>query len=184
METKEIIISIADEFIRDKGYNGFSFRDISKSIGIKTSSIHYHFPSKSDLGISVVDSQIEKLEALKNKLIGQSPLAKLEAFFKIYERIRVDNKICMVGALASDFKTLDSRVQETLKVLSSLILEWVIAILEEGKAQGVFHFDTTARTKAIMVISNMLAIVQLVRLMEDSDFENIKQAIIKELTTQ
>jgi len=35
MTTKENIIDKADQFIRDKGYNAFSFKDISNDIGIK-----------------------------------------------------------------------------------------------------------------------------------------------------
>ena len=34
--------------IRRRGVNGFSYRDPTELVGVKTSSIHYYFPSKDD----------------------------------------------------------------------------------------------------------------------------------------
>ncbi|RQO30023.1 TetR/AcrR family transcriptional regulator [Taibaiella sp. KBW10] len=184
MTTKEEIINIADQLIKDKGYNGFSFKDISESIGIKTASIHYHFPSKSDLGIAVIKAQIERFDQQREATKAKSPKRKLEAFFDIYVRIKADHMVCLVGALATDFNTIELRVQEELKVLAEGVLHWVTEILKEGKTQKVFHFSVAPRTKAIMVISNMLAIVQLSRLTKSEDFELVKNTIIKELTSK
>lgn len=32
--------------VRQRGFNGFSYRDLAERVGVKTSSIHYHFPSR------------------------------------------------------------------------------------------------------------------------------------------
>lgn len=46
---------------------------------------------------------------------------------------------------------------------------------------GIFDFDILPRTKAIMIITNMIAIVQLSRLTNDDDFELVRQTILTEL---
>ena len=46
---------------------------------------------------------------------------------------------------------------------------------------NVFQFEGAPRTKAIMIIGNMLAIVQLSRLTSDKDFKTIKDTIKQEL---
>ena len=74
MTTRDTIIQVADHLIRYKGFNAFSFKDISIAIGIKTASIHYHFPTKTDLGIATIKRHIERLEALKAELENKSPL--------------------------------------------------------------------------------------------------------------
>ncbi len=181
MTTREEIIDTADMFIRDRGYNAFSFNDISKTIGIKSASIHYHFPTKSDLGVSVIKEHIRKFDILKNELAGKSPKKKLEGFFSIYSQIKSEDKVCLVGSLATDFNTIDENVKEQLILFSDQILDWVTEILKEGKGMHVFNFQMPARTKAIMIISNMLAIVQLSRLTKDEDFKIVKAAIAKEL---
>jgi TetR/AcrR family transcriptional repressor of nem operon len=179
--TKDVIINLADDFIRDKGYNAFSFNDISKGMGIKTASIHYHFPSKSDLGVSVIRKHRQGFEGLKKKYEGKGPEKKLEAFFSIYSQLKSENKICLVGSLATDFNTVDKKVKSDLKLLAAQILDWVTEILIEGKQKRVFNFKMDPRTKAILIITNMLAIVQLSRLTTPSDVDTVKKAITREL---
>jgi TetR/AcrR family transcriptional repressor of nem operon len=182
MTTQDAIVDLADDLIRDKGYNAFSFHDIAKRIGIKTASIHYHFPTKGDLGVAVIKKQVEKFEVLRAEFSGKDPMKKLQAFFSIYSRVQADHKICLVGSLSTDLHTLDKKVKAELKIFAGLLLDWVTKILEEGRTKKVFSFHVPPRTKAILLITNMLAIVQLSRLTGDHDFDIVKKATIKELT--
>lgn len=181
MSKRKEIIQLADTLIRHRGYNAFSFYDISDKIGIKTASIHYHFRAKSDLGVAVIEQQIEDLNELIVRYNQKSPLEKLDKFLRIYTCIRKEKKVCLVGSLATDFNTLDEDVQEKLKKFSELMLNWVSSFLLEGRNQGVFYFEAEPRTKALIVITNMLAIVQLSRLTGEKDFEIVKESVKKEL---
>ena len=181
MTTREQIIQLADTLIRENGYNAFSFYDISKTVGIKTSSIHYHFPAKSDLGTAVIEQNIERLNLLKEKYKSKSAIENLDKFLAIYSAIKYENKVCLVGSLAPDFNTLDEKVQDKLKIFSEAMIDWVSNFLEEGRNSNVFQFEGKSRTKAILIITNMLAIVQLSRLTSDQDFETIKDTVKKEL---
>ncbi|MDF1613229.1 TetR/AcrR family transcriptional regulator [Stygiobacter electus] len=181
MNTKEQIIQLADCFIREKGFNAFSFYDISNKIEIKTASIHYHFPTKSDLGVAVIEYHIEKLNKVINDNKLTSPMDKLDRFFSIYKKIKNENKVCLVGSLATDFNTLDEKVKKKLKEFSEIMLSWVSEFLEDGRKKDIFDFEGESRTKALMIISNMLAIVQLSRLTTQNDFEVVKKSIQREL---
>ena len=44
--TKEKITATALALFAQRGYDGVSVRDICKQVGIKESSLYYHFPSK------------------------------------------------------------------------------------------------------------------------------------------
>lgn len=48
--TRERILELGEELILTKGYNGFSYQDISTALGIKNAAIHYYFASKENLG--------------------------------------------------------------------------------------------------------------------------------------
>ena len=61
MDTRSEIINIADALIRAKGYNAFSFTDIGKQLNIKNASIHYHFPTKTDLGVAIIAQHQKQL---------------------------------------------------------------------------------------------------------------------------
>lgn len=181
MSTKGQIIQLADNLIRKKGYNAFSFYDISKAVGIKTASIHYHFPVKSDLGVAVIEQHIEGLSHIIEKYKNKSPIEKLEKLLSIYSHIKSENKVCLVGSLATDLNTVDESIKAKLKTFASLMLDWVSGFLEEGRSNNVLQFEGSPRTKAMMIIGNMLAIVQLSRLTNDKDFTTVKDAIKQEL---
>lgn len=181
MNTRTEIIRIADDLIRKKGYNAFSFSDISKELNIKNASIHYHFPSKTSLGKAIIQKHITGLEQLKSNMEGKDPLEKLEAFLSIYTAAKSENKICIVGSLATDLYTFEPEIQNELKILVNEVLQWVMEILAEGKQKGIFHYKIDERAKAMMIITNMLAAVQLTRLTDLSDFKNIQQNVINDL---
>ncbi|MEM7678447.1 MAG: TetR/AcrR family transcriptional regulator, partial [Myxococcota bacterium] len=50
---QDAILKAAEEMVRQGGYNAFSFRAIADVVGIKSSSVHYYFPTKEDLGVAV-----------------------------------------------------------------------------------------------------------------------------------
>ena len=52
--TRSKLLDVALEFIQLRGYNAFSFHDLADRVGIKTASIHYHFRTKGDLGLTLV----------------------------------------------------------------------------------------------------------------------------------
>jgi len=182
MTTRAQILKIGDELIRDKGINAFSFTDISNQLGIKSPSIHYHFATKTDLVLAIIDDHIQKVERLREKSASKDPLSKLQAFISIYSRAKTENRVCLIGSLATDLNTVDKAVKKKLAALAENILNWVTDILEEGKSADVFHFQVKTRAKALTVISNMLASVQLTRLTTNNDFNLIKESLIKELT--
>lgn len=53
-DIKTAIIDSAERRIRLGGYAAFSFREVAADVGIKSSSVHYHFPTKEDLAIAVI----------------------------------------------------------------------------------------------------------------------------------
>jgi len=46
-ETAQRLMDLAEAHIRHAGYRGFSFRDLAAELGIKSASVHHHFPSKA-----------------------------------------------------------------------------------------------------------------------------------------
>ena len=50
----EEILEVAERHMRAGGFDAVSFRDIAAEVGIKSASVHYHFPQKADLGAAVV----------------------------------------------------------------------------------------------------------------------------------
>jgi hypothetical protein len=51
---REAILAAARRTAQAHGYGGLNFRDLANEVGIKAASIHYHFPSKADLGAALL----------------------------------------------------------------------------------------------------------------------------------
>src|ERR1700760_4683807 len=53
-DAKTAIMDAAERRMQQGGFGGFSFREIAADVGIKSSSVHYHFPTKDDLAAAVI----------------------------------------------------------------------------------------------------------------------------------
>jgi hypothetical protein len=108
-------------------------------------------------------------------------MVQLKAFIGIYDRARLGNRICVVGALASDLGAVDEAIARELKVLVNKIIGWLTDVLEEGRTKKIFRFRSTARTQALMLAGTMLASVQLSRVTGSKDFAAIRDGVLEEL---
>jgi 3-oxoacyl-[acyl-carrier-protein] synthase II/TetR/AcrR family transcriptional repressor of nem operon len=166
-----------------KGYHAFSYQDISRTLGVKNAAIHYHYPAKEDLGCTVIKESQQSFEdllaAMQQKNYNERQ--KLDAFLHIYLKSRSEEKVCIVGSLSPAFHTLGGAMQVELQQLVDRIWTWVSGTLEEGRKKGLFAFKGDARTKALMIITNMLAGLQLARVSDKVDFQTLYQAVVEDL---
>ena len=72
------ILETGKDLVQKNGFDGMSFKDISKLVDIKTSSIHYYFPTKNDLAIALMKQEIEALETFFKKLENASCSEKIQ----------------------------------------------------------------------------------------------------------
>lgn len=179
--TRDQILQLANRYILEKGFNAFSFHDLARELGIKTASVHYHFPTKTALGVALVRDYTHQVNTLREQTQSLPPAEQLKAYLSIYTRHHADHRVCVVGSLAPDLYTLDPSMAVELKKLAEIILEWVTAILEEGRAAAVFQFPELPRTRALLLVTNMLASLPLTRLTTPQDFDILQQAIVQGL---
>ena len=66
--TRESILSAAMVLIAERGYNGFSLRDLGRRVGISHPAVVYHFPSKE----AILRSAIQRHEEMN--VSSTSPL--------------------------------------------------------------------------------------------------------------
>jgi TetR/AcrR family transcriptional regulator, transcriptional repressor for nem operon len=57
------IMDAAESRMRTGGFNGFTFRDLAAEVGVKSSSVHYHFPTKEKLAAAVIRRYTEQVGA-------------------------------------------------------------------------------------------------------------------------
>lgn len=180
-DTKDKIISLADKLIRVKGFNAFSYKDIADPLQVKNAAVHYHFPAKADLGIGVLDKEMQSFTANTEKwkkLPADEQLAKL---FEVFRRHCRAGNVCLMGSLAPDYETLAPDMQEKVWQMAQDIVTWVTACLEQGRKDKRFHFKGDAGDRALMVISNLQSSLLMARVMGAAVFDKISHQLLEDL---
>lgn len=177
--TREKILELAEELILTKGYNGFSYQDISTVMGIKNAAVHYYFPNKDNLGVSILKTNIQRFEEMVENMQNRdfNEWHQLESFMKIYLKSNRENKICLIGSLGTDINTLSDPMRVELQKMVDRIISWLESILQNGREKGLFQFNIPARDQALCILSTLVAGLQLARILNKSDFKNIHQSI-------
>ena len=72
-DIKTEIMDAAERRMQQGGFGGFSFREIAADVGVKSSSVHYHFPTKEDLAAAVIRRWAEYTSELIDKELEKDP---------------------------------------------------------------------------------------------------------------
>ena len=72
-DVKTEIMDAAERRMQQGGFGGFSFREIAADVGIKSSSVHYHFPTKEELAAAVIRRWAEYTSELIDKELEKDP---------------------------------------------------------------------------------------------------------------
>jgi TetR/AcrR family transcriptional regulator, transcriptional repressor for nem operon len=131
---REQILDHAITLIMLHGYNGFSYRDLSSLVGVKTSSIHYYFPSKDDLVLEAVNVYSnEVFNALQSVDASLPADAKLSKYAKLFGRTLGDgNQICLCGMLAADIGSLPDTIRQAVQAFFKANETWLAKVLAQG----------------------------------------------------
>lgn len=181
--TRERILELGENFIRTKGYNAFSYQDISSELGVKNAAIHYYFPSKENLGTSIVKTNILRFEEMVDNMRSRKfdEWQQLDTFVKIYIKSHREGKKCLVGSLSPDYRTLSETTRSELKRMIEIITNWMTQLLKSGKANGVFAFNDSAESKAMAIFSSLVASLQLFGIVDHIDYKEYCQSIVDDL---
>jgi AcrR family transcriptional regulator len=181
--TREKILELGENLIRTKGYNAFSYQDISTELGIKNAAIHYYFPSKENLGTSIVKTNIQRFEEMIENMHSRNfdEWQQLDTFIKIYIKSHREKKLCIVGSLGPDFNTLNETIITELIKMTEIILKWLTEILTSGRDKKIFDFNDEPQNKATLIFSSLVASLQLSRIKDKIDYKSVCQAIIEDL---
>lgn len=169
--TKQKILDIAESLLAKKGFNGFSYKHISSLLGIKNAAVHYHFPTKSDLGVDLIlRARIRFQEwAADIDSQGLKPTEKMEAFFDLYRNLmQSEGRVFFAAAIEANFKILPDEMQQEARMLVFGYLSWLEGVLREGRDNGRFSFKGTALEQAHMIWAILNGTVYLVQMVDPS----------------
>ncbi|MBI1207362.1 MAG: TetR family transcriptional regulator [Azospirillum sp.] len=142
-ETAEQILDTAEMLLQTRGYSAISYQHIAEVLGIRKASIHYHFPSKGELGIAVVDRYAARFQAALDDIAAdqtRSALSMLAFYVGPYlEFAETPDRVCLCGALAGELMALPVELRARVEAFFVSHQAWLAGILERGVARGEFR---------------------------------------------
>jgi TetR/AcrR family transcriptional repressor of nem operon len=114
-DTAERLMDLAEKHISDAGYNGFSFRDLASEVGIKSSSVHHHFPTKTALTVAVMHRYTDNvLAAVAEATAGGANV--VAAYLQVFRNVlQTTGRMCMGGALGAETGGLPPEVAQAAR---------------------------------------------------------------------
>lgn len=159
MNTRDTILDLTQELIQTKGYNSFSYGDISERLGIKRASIHYYFPQKVDLGKAVTIRYTDNFKKLLDIINNDNTIdfsQKIEKYFGAFVEIsRTKIKICLGGALGGEYIVLPEPVQVEVQKFFDINLLFLTKLLKDGKKKGEFFLNDIPKEVAYLIFSSL-----------------------------
>lgn len=182
-ETAEQILDLAETLIQTRGYSAFSYQDIADALGIRKASIHYHFASKADLGIAVVNRYIDRFDAALVQVTGdetQSSMTMLDHYTQPYLAFaRAPDRVCLCGALAGEMLALPDELRARVDHFFRTHQAWLTKLLKRGVARGEFHLPATPAKVARSIFAGLQGALLVKRATGDLSQINDVIAVIK-----
>jgi TetR/AcrR family transcriptional repressor of nem operon len=132
VDTRDQIMATARAVAQAHGYNGLSFRELAKAVGIKSASIHYHFPTKGDLGAALARRYRQDATTDLNGLLaeGLDPVACLVKYVAAFRvALERDNRMCLCGIMAAEHDDLPDAVKDEVTGFADDNVAWLCKVL-------------------------------------------------------
>jgi TetR/AcrR family transcriptional repressor of nem operon len=136
-DTREVILATARPMIQSRGYSALSFRDVAKEVGVKSASVHYHFPTKGDLAAALAGRYADEAKTFLDGLsieptdFGQTIKTYTGAF---RSALADDNRMCLCGIMAAEYDGLPIEVRAQVDRFTDVNVEWLIKLLSRYRA--------------------------------------------------
>jgi len=163
------ILDVAEQLAQTRGFNGFSYADVAAELSLTKASLHYHFPSKADLGRALIERYHQVFLGALEEIDRRIPAAdaRLQRYVDLYDSVMRKNRMCLCGMLAAEYTTLPAAMQDQLRRFFDANESWLATVLDDGRAAGVLAFRGTARERAQMVLGSLEGAMLVARAYDD-----------------
>jgi TetR/AcrR family transcriptional repressor of nem operon len=144
-DTKQRILDAARLAVQARGYSGLSFRDLAAEVGIKSASIHHHFPTKGDLGAALARRYTADFAEYLDGLLADSSDRNgcIRKYTDVFRGTLLNgNRMCLGGFMAAEHDELPAEVRAEVVKFSEMNVHWLVQVLSLRK-------KTTTDVKAV-----------------------------------
>ncbi len=160
--TRQLIIDKATILFTKNGYGQTSLSQILAATGLAKGGFYFHFKSKEELGIAVLNSLDEcwTKEMLPGMLKGRNAKEKLELLFS-----RPGDCCCssdglrptiLLLNLATEMMEVNDRFSQSIQRIFEVWCRTLERVIEEGQREKVFREDVDPTAISAIILSNII----------------------------
>lgn len=154
-DTKSALLDSAENAVRTLGFDGFSYADLAEEVGIRKASIHYHFPTKANLSVALMQRYKDNFQTICEGIDASVATggSKLSALIEQYRIGSSGGKrLCLCASFSASRDSLPEDVLEEINQFRALVVGWLTATFETGSQDGTIKavFDPTLEAKATL----------------------------------
>jgi len=164
-DTATRVLDIASRLVQTRGFNGFSYADIAAELQVTKASLHYHFPTKAELGRRLIERYearfLDALAAIDASAGGAAD--KLSRYVRIYAGVLRERQMCLCGMLAAEHGTLPEPMRAVLQHYFDANELWLARVLDDGRSAGELEFAGAPLAVAGMLLGALEGAMMLAR---------------------
>ncbi len=148
-DMQQKLLDTAENRFRSDGYHGVSFRELADELEIKSSSVHYYYRRKEDLGLAVVEQYSKKIFNLLDAECetASTNSERLAIFYRLYRGALAENhKICLCGIFGAEKDGLPNELSKAVAAFLERNISW----LSETLADDLGEQKARARAEHIV----------------------------------
>lgn len=164
-DTAQRILDIASRLVQTRGFNGFSYAHIAAELGVTKASLHYHYPSKAELGKRLIERYEQDFATALERIEAETDDAfeRLQRYANIYAGVLGKEQMCLCGMLAAEHGTLPAPMRRTLQHYFDLNEAWLAKLLDGGRRRGQLRFDGPPREVAALLVGALEGAMMMAR---------------------
>ena len=184
VDTANQVLDIAERLAQTRGFNGFSYADISEEIGLTKATLHYHFRTKAEMGRRLLARYSETFQAALADINGTYSGApeQLAAYVQLYAEVLRGHRMCLCGMLAAEYATLAAPMQDEIRRFFDMNEEWLAQVADGGRTAGTLHFEGPPREIGRLLLGSLEGAMLVARSYDDVErFEASAARLLQDL---
>lgn len=154
-DTKTALLDSAERAARTRGFDGFSYADLARDVGIRKASIHHHFPTKAALSVALMQRYYGDLEASCAEIAARNitGAARISALVTLYrDALDGGKSLCLCVSLSISRESLPADVIVQISRFRAMMIAWIAKTFEMGNRDGSIKNvgDPTSEAPALL----------------------------------
>lgn len=172
-KTRDHILKATRKILVAQGFHNTSISAVIEATGVKKGNLYYHFASKEELGLAVLeDAKDEFFSFLAKALAGRNPVEKVINSCKAICAEQEKNNFvggCLFGNTALEMADSNEKFSVVIQEVFSRWTGLLAAHLAKAKAAGLLPAATEPQLLAKTVVATLEGGIMMSRVSKDKD---------------